>query len=162
MIKELKYDLTKEDIAKSVNSINKRVPKILDLIDLIIGLCLITIGIFFKWYLYSVIVLILCIILLLLISGKINYIIFFAKFKTQKINVVINSDENTFTGKSDVGTSVFNWNKIPKIDNTKDSILIFINDNSSLIIPKRIFESEQEMNETWELIQECYNKYKVS
>ena len=87
-----------------------------------------------------------------------SFIKIFGEYENQKLNLIINSDENTFINNDGVSTTVTNWNRVLKIDNAKNSILIYIATNRAYIIPKRIFKTEQEMNETWELIQECYNK----
>ena len=56
------------------------------------------------------------------------------------------------------GHSEIKWSQMYKLYKSKHLFLIYMTKNQAIIIPKRIFESEQEMNETWELIQECYNK----
>ena len=164
MIKELKYDLTKEDMEKSLSALNnisnKGITKLQIFGFLIILFLAIILSILTGMFLFSSIIIILFLILMLLPKGNKSFVKILGKYETQKFNIIINSDKNTFTNKNDVSTTVVNWDKILKIDNTKDSLLIFTAKNMAFIIPKRIFESEQDMNETWELIQECYNKNK--
>ena len=53
--------------------------------------------------------------------------------------------------------TVYFWSKIKAIENTKSSILIYISDRQAIIIPKRIFESEQEINNFWNEVKNKYN-----
>lgn len=66
-------------------------------------------------------------------------------------------EEDIIKRISSSGESLFNWKNIKDIYNTKRNILIFVSNRQAIIIPKRIFESEQELNEFWNEVQ---NKYK--
>ena len=66
-------------------------------------------------------------------------------------------EEDIIKRISSSGESLFNWKNVKDIYNTKRNILIFVSDRQAIIIPKRIFESEQELNEFWNEVQ---NKYK--
>ena len=164
MIKELNYDLTKEDLMKGLGTINSLSNNSISIIQIvgfiiIVFLAILT-GVFSRDYLFPVFIIVFFTILMFLSKGKKSFVKILGKYETQTFNLIINSDENTFINKNDISTTVINWNKVLKIDNTKDSMLIYTTTSAAIIIPKRIFETEQEMNETWELIQECYNKYK--
>ena len=161
MIKELEYDLTKEDMEKGIRDFppaKRGITKIQIFGFLIIVLLAIICGIFSGEYLFPILIIIFFLILMFLPKGKMSFIKIFGEYENQKLNLIINSDENTFINNDGVSTTVTNWNRVLKIDNAKNSILIYIATNRAYIIPKRIFKTEQEMNETWELIQECYNK----
>ena len=56
------------------------------------------------------------------------------------------------------GTSTLNWSGIINISNQKHSILLFIGDRMFVLLPKRIFANEEELNNCWNYIQDCYNK----
>ena len=53
--------------------------------------------------------------------------------------------------------STYKWNSIKNIHNTKNLLIIFVSDLHGLIIPKRIFNSEKEIDNFWKYIQDCYN-----
>lgn len=177
MIKELKYELTKEDLGNFVKDALciKRYKKerlntaiILAFIP-IIGLIITIIQIIIQKpnnifdYLFPF-------VFLLFIFAGFGYFMYSAILKSSalKLNkdtdflnnkVIINSELDTIIELNN-SYSEYNWSKIKDIHNLKYNIIIFTQPYIAIIIPKRIFETEQEMNETWELIQECYNKYK--
>lgn len=69
---------------------------------------------------------------------------------------IVFSEENIVqTNKN--GTASINWSTIKDIYDTKFNYLIFISDKQALIIPKRIFETETEKQDFWELIQNYHN-----
>ena len=55
-------------------------------------------------------------------------------------------------------TSTFNWSGVVHIANQKDTILLFIGDRMFILLPKRIFANDEELNNCWSYIQDCYNK----
>lgn len=57
-------------------------------------------------------------------------------------------------------SSAFEWSTVKDIYNKKHSILVFISDFQAIFIPKRIFNSENEINELWDYMQTCYNNAK--
>lgn len=156
MIKELNFTLTKRDCMYSFAFHNFKIN--------------------FKWFIFRLLffafatfcffknldifnsiifVLAITIILLYIISPITDTL----KLENSKVYIKIDSNKNTFTSSS-LAVIEYNWSYIKKIYNTKYHFLIYLLKDMAIIIPKRIFESEQEMNETWELIQECYNKNK--
>lgn len=54
--------------------------------------------------------------------------------------------------------STFKWASIKDVYNKKNTILIFIADIQAIMIPKRVFNSEKEIDNCWNYIQDCYNK----
>ena len=171
MIKELKYDLTKEDLINFAKDCvhAKQYKKQRWIFSCILGI------------IYFIILLILfnldgfnctnliCTVVGTFITTIIMYFLYPLRLKQSVKNfskgidlndntIIINSDSNTFKGSSKRGSSEWNWSEFKYIYNFKYSILLFFQEYQAIFIPKRIFESEQEMNETWELIQECYNK----
>ena len=60
--------------------------------------------------------------------------------------------------RSGSGEVSFTWNNVKDIYNTKKNILIFVSDRQALIIPKRVFNSEQEINDFWHLVSSCYQR----
>lgn len=172
MIKELKYDLTKEDLNNWIKDFFKS--KQGKKLRLTIALNTAIIATFIN--------LILDIIFhepLLLSNYVVSFVILFiflyftcplfSKIET-KINskgidysnntITINSDNNYIKMDDNNTHEERKWSNIKYIYNLEYTILLFYSDYKAIIIPKRIFESEQEMNETWKLIQECYNKNK--
>ena len=154
MIKELKYDITKEDYAKALgrcNIDNKLTVKQFFLYMIIIAVVIIF-GIQAKKIVEPAVITAFFLVLML---GKL-----FIKNTgiLGNFTIIIDSDKNNFSSKTAERDYSINWNTVFKIDNIDSSILIYTDRTVAIIIPKRIFESEQEMNETWELIQECYNK----
>lgn len=75
-------------------------------------------------------------------------------------NLILNTEDLTLKAKSFIEAAyvTYDLSKVHSIENSEYNILIFVTKQLAIIIPKRIFETEQEMNETWNLIQECYNK----
>lgn len=156
MIKELNYELTKKDVFKFLffhQFKNKLV---------VIGLLIIVLLIFISSiciYMYEPTnYLPLICIAIFIIAFLIGPVISICMFKKSILNIKIDSESPVIVCDNVYGHSELNWNQIHKLYKTKHSFLIYITKNQAIVIPKRIFENEQEMNETWELIQECYNK----
>ena len=170
MIKELNYDITKDDLknyAKDLMNINyyKKQRLLTSAISFIIFAILCFIGLFLNKDINSFIH--------ILIFGLLLPVIFYYLFPemlkegTLKVNkgidfsnnkVKIDSENGTFSALDRNSNSEFKWSNINDVYNLKYSILIFTKPNMAIIIPKRIFENEQEMNETWELIKGCFDK----
>ena len=66
-------------------------------------------------------------------------------------------DDNTITNENSMGKVIHNWSTIKGIYNKKHNILIFIGAIQAIVIPKRIFNSKEEIDEVWAYIEECYN-----
>ena len=174
MIKELKYDLTKEDFnnwlkdffkSKHGKKIRLTITLNTSIIVTLINFALDIITnkpLELKLYIMS-----------FLITSVLLYLFypFFSKLET-KINskgidysnntITINSDNNYIKMDDNNSHEERKWSNIKYIYNLEYSILLFYSDYKAIIIPKRIFESEQEMNEVWNLIQACYNKNRDS
>ena len=69
-------------------------------------------------------------------------------------------DENSITNENSMGKVIYNWSSTKGIYNKKHNILIFIGTIQAIVIPKRIFNSKEEIDEFWTYIQECYNNAK--
>lgn len=153
MIKELNYDLKKEDVLRFLryHYYRNKALYLAFLIILIAGLVLSFMGKFET----GIPIIIIGILIIVSLPGACT-----RGYKTQNIEIILNNESQTFNTKHIIGNTEYNWSNIEKICNTKYNFLIYILKNQAIIIPKRIFENEQEMNETWELIQECYNKNK--
>ena len=67
-------------------------------------------------------------------------------------------EEDIIKRTSSSGENLFNWNNVRDIYNTKRNIIIFISDRQAIIIPKRIFNSEQEINNFWNSVSAFYRK----
>ena len=174
MIKELKYDLTKKDFNNWAKDLLKvKQYKKQRLLMVVKGLLI--------YFLFMFIIILPTInkipniifpiiLFFAILMGLLTFFISFPamlKRNAKELNkgkdysnnkLIINSDLNYIEKIDNNSNTEYKWSKIKNIYNLKYSILLFVSDYMSIIIPKRIFESEQEMNETWELIQECYNK----
>ena len=169
MIKELNYDITKDDLknyAKDLMNINYYKKQRL-LTSVLIPACIIIPVSFFIHEplfgkLFFMIFFLLCFSLISFfnfpktISRKIVMLSKNTDFSNNKI--FIDSENSVIKTEHNLGNTEYNWSVIKDIYNLKYSILIFTQPYMAIIIPKRIFETEQEMNETWELIKECYDK----
>lgn len=71
------------------------------------------------------------------------------------VKLTINDDVIIFDNGSI--QSVCKWNCVKDIYNKKYNLLIFIADMQALIIPKRVFNSSDEINNWWQYLQNCYN-----
>ena len=69
-------------------------------------------------------------------------------------------DENTITNENSMGKVIHNWSTTKGIYNKKHNFLIFIGPIQAIVIPKRIFNSKEEIDEFWTYIQTCYNNAK--
>ena len=87
-------------------------------------------------------------------SGKTNYKMVKDKDKNYEVN--IDDDERIKITSRDSET-IYYWSKIKAIENTKSNILIFISERLAFIIPKRIFVTEQEINDFWNEVKNKYN-----
>jgi len=87
-------------------------------------------------------------------AGKKNYKMTKGKDKNYEVNI---DDNERIKITSRDSETIYYWSKIKAIENTKSNILIFVSERLAFIIPKRIFESEQKLNEFWNEVQ---NKYK--
>lgn len=86
----------------------------------------------------------------------------FEYYKGVDLNREITFSEENIIQTNKSGTVSLNWSTIKDIYNTKFNYLIFIADRQALMIPKRIFETETEKQDFWELIQNYYNKANLS
>lgn len=71
-------------------------------------------------------------------------------------NYELTIEDKTIKRCSGSGEHSFSWDNVKEVCNTKRNILIFVSDRMAIIIPKRIFGSEQECNEFWNYIYSCY------
>lgn len=72
----------------------------------------------------------------------------------------ITIDDSGIKQTNSTGTSTLNWSGIINISNQKNSILLFTGDRIFILLPKRIFTNEEELDNCWNYIQDCYNKVK--
>ena len=173
MIKELKYDFTKDDIENyAVDSLNinpyKR-KRIIYSIGCTLLCFIIIFAINILFFGFSSICLLVSLIIAIIEALFSFFFDYPKKMKksAKEINkgknsnnstVIISNDSNILKFADNDRMSEWKWTAIKKIYNLKCSILLFVSDYFAIIIPKRIFENEKDLNETWELIQECYNK----
>jgi YcxB-like protein len=61
-------------------------------------------------------------------------------------------DDDKLTAKNKTTESIFRWEAIKKWEQTAHLYLLFITDNSAFIVPKRIFENEEQQAEFEQLI----------
>ena len=73
-------------------------------------------------------------------------------------NYELTVEKDVIRRTSGSGESSFTWNNVKDIYNTKKNILIFVSDRQAIVVPKRVFGSEQEVNEFWNLVSSCYQK----
>ncbi|MCR4881015.1 MAG: YcxB family protein [bacterium] len=173
MIKELNFELTKMDVENNLEKIYNASSKGVGIVQILksltcLMLCILTLYIGLKTgYLELSFILTICILsVIIFFTGfflcmhkkKSLVKVFLENINTRKIYLELNSEEENFICKEDIGDTLVHWRKVPKIDNNQHSFLIFTGNNSAYIIPKRIFSSENECNEVWNLIQECFNK----
>ena len=71
------------------------------------------------------------------------------------VKLIIN--DNTIMFDNGSIQSVYKWNSIKDIYNKKHNFIIFIADVQALIIPKRIFSSEEEIDNCWKHLQDYYD-----
>lgn len=76
-------------------------------------------------------------------------------------NIVIDSETDAVKIKTENTYCEFKWNSLFEIQNKKHNILLYTTRNVAIIIPKRIFNSEEEISELWNLISDCYKKAKL-
>ena len=77
----------------------------------------------------------------------------------QGINATIKIEitpQNIIIDNGDIH-SVYKWNAVKDIYNKKYNILIFVSDIRGILIPKRIFSSEEEIADCWSYLNDCYN-----
>ncbi len=66
-------------------------------------------------------------------------------------------NDNDITSENSIGKVTYNWTAVKGIYNKKHNILIFLGPVQAMIIPKRIFNSKEELDEFWTYIQGCHN-----
>lgn len=122
-------------------------------------------GIYFQYWLFDVVLCIGMVIAYIFLLGFLlfNQYIFGGKAtirQQQGVNkdVIITLQDDMLTSDNGDMRSEFHWDKVKDIYNKKHSLLIFVADMQSIIIPKRIFNSEKDMDDCWNYIQDCYNK----
>lgn len=76
------------------------------------------------------------------------------------LNYELSISEENITRTNKNGMSVFNWETVKDIYNTRHNYLIFTSDLQAIIIPKRCFENEEQSNEFYSNIQKYYNENK--
>ena len=159
MIKELEFELTKKDVFKFSFFHNEIKNKFSLIFSIIVFIMLIMFGLYIIVFnVYDLYIFLAGFFILFFIFLILPVVIATLRFKNINLNIKIDSESPILMYKNIYGYSELNWNKAQEICKTRFLLLIYIIKNQALVIPKRIFESEQEMNETWELIQECYNK----
>ena len=169
MIKELEYDLTKEDLNKYYKDYlkTKQIKKIRFMLTLVVTIIPFIIDIpaiitnnktVDIYYISFFVLYFLLIYFIFPLLHKIDFQIANRGTDFSNNKLIINSDNSYINLEDKNYNEERKWSSFKYIYNLEYNFLLFISNTRSLIIPKRIFESEQEMNETWELIQECYNK----
>lgn len=73
------------------------------------------------------------------------------------LNYELSISEENITRTNKNGVSMFNWETIKDIYDTKYNYLIFTSDLQAIIIPKRCFENEEEGKNFYNNIQKYYN-----
>lgn len=123
-------------------------------------------GNIYSWIFYAVLG-VAFIIAVPLIFGYVLMMLYFAGGKAiQKQqkgvgkNVTLTIEDDTIKIDNGDAQTVFKWSSVKDVYSKKYNLLIFVADIQALIIPKRIFNSADEMNECWNYIQECYEKAK--
>ena len=74
--------------------------------------------------------------------------------------ITLRIDEETifcYAGADQSIQTMYKWNSIKDVYNTKHLLIIFVSDLHGLIIPKRIFNSEEEIDNCWKYLQDYYN-----
>lgn len=52
---------------------------------------------------------------------------------------------------------IYDWRAVKDVYDTKKQLIIFISDFRAIIIPKRIFETEKDIQNCWNFILKCHN-----
>ena len=73
----------------------------------------------------------------------------------KKVRIIISKD-SLVMDNGNIQTT-FKWNSIKHAYNRKRNFLLFIADYEAIIIPKRIFNSNDEIENCWKYLQDCYN-----
>ncbi len=55
---------------------------------------------------------------------------------------------------------IYDWRAVKDVYDTKKQLIIFIADFKAIIIPKRIFETEEDIQNCWNFILKCHNASK--
>jgi len=76
------------------------------------------------------------------------------------LNFEVSISKENITRINKNSTLIINWETIKDLYDTKHHYLIFISDRQAVIIPKRIFENEEQGKEFYNLIQSYYNEAK--
>lgn len=74
--------------------------------------------------------------------------------------ITLKFDEETifcYTGVDKSIQTTYTWNAIKSVYNTKNLLIIFVSDWHCLIIPKRIFNSNDEIDNCWKYFLDCLN-----
>lgn len=179
MIKEFDFTLEKEDFKKAakdfckINRLKGERIKISIILSLICSIILAAIILFI--FRKSSACLLYC-LNSSIIAFVIYYVIFYyfeypknveVNFKKMSegedlsnITIKFNSEENYIIVKTNNAEGKWAWKAIKDIHNEKENILIFVANRKMILVPKRVFATEEELNETWNLIMECYDKSK--
>lgn len=126
-------------------------------------------GIYLRYWLFDVILLVAFVVsyILACLFGLASQFVFGGKIiqRTQKgvckdVKFTINDDVILFDNGS--VQSTYQWSSIKDVYNQKYSLLIFIADVQAIVIPKRIFNSNDEIESCWKYLQDCYNNAQSS
>ena len=74
--------------------------------------------------------------------------------------ITLKIDEATifcYAGADKSIQTTYKWNLVKDVYNTRHLLIIFVSDLHGLIIPKRIFYSEEEIDNCWKYLQDYYN-----
>ncbi len=179
-MRELNYELTDKDLYNfnletltikqvviNAHKLNLIVFCIFSFVQAIIFTNILMGGIYLQhWFTYiSIIISFILSLLFLIIIGILGQIIFGGLAIKSHLKGIDRSrkeiiDENTITNENSMGKVIYNWSSTKGIYNKKHNILIFIGTIQAIVIPKRIFNSKEEIDEFWTYIQECYNNAK--
>ena len=71
------------------------------------------------------------------------------------------NQENIIFDNGDT-SAVHKWSAVKDLYNKKYNILVFVSDMRAILIPKRIFNSEEEMANCWNYLNECYKNTRTN
>ncbi len=112
----------------------------------------------FNTIFFPLICIVLILIYMLLIIRLSTYFNIKRLLKGSNLKRSIIIDDSGIKQTNSTCTSTLNWSGIINISNQKHSILLFLGDRIFILLPKRIFANEEELNNCWNYIQDCYNK----
>ncbi len=78
------------------------------------------------------------------------------KNKTHYAETEVTYNTNGIISESKYGKSEFKWNIIQKIRESKNYFMIYVSQNSAIVIPKRIFSSKNDFTEFAKFINSKY------